>query len=183
MNDNEKIIFGGGCFWCTEAIFKRLKGVSSVTPGYAGGTVDNPSYEEVCSGNTNHVEVIEAEFDRNVISLRVLIEIFLHTHNPTEIDRQGNDIGTQYRSAIFYFNDEQKSIANTVIAEIDKSGLYKGVIATRIEPYVNFFKAENYHQNYYDNNKNNFYCSAIISPKVQKLIKEYSSKVKEEYIN
>ncbi|MHB8442780.1 MAG: peptide-methionine (S)-S-oxide reductase MsrA [Patescibacteria group bacterium] len=180
---NEKIIFGGGCFWCTEAIFKRLKGVLSVTPGYAGGTVENPSYEEVCAGNTNHVEVIEIEFNKNTIPLKVLIEIFFHTHNPTEIDRQGDDVGTQYRSVIFYFNDEQKNIANKVMGEIKKSGLYENNITTTVEPYINFFNAEEYHKNYYDNNKNNFYCSAIISPKVQKLLNEYSAIIKDEYIN
>ncbi len=180
---NEKIIFGGGCFWCTEAIFKRIKGVLSVTLGYAGGTTENPSYEEVCSGETNHVEVIKVEFDKNIITLKTLIQIFLHTHNPTEVNRQGNDVGTQYRSVIFYFNDEQKNIANETISEIRKSGLYENDIATSVEPYINFFNAEYYHINYYDNNKNNSYCSYIIKPKIMKLLNEYSSIIKDKYIN
>jgi peptide-methionine (S)-S-oxide reductase len=171
----------GGCFWCTEAIFKRLKGVTSVLPGYAGGQRENPSYDQVSSGATGHAEAIQIEFDPNQIPFEKILDIFWHTHNPTTMNQQGNDIGTQYRSAIFYADATQKEIAEKSKEELKQSGYYKNPIVTEITPFTNFYVAENYHKDYYERNKDQPYCNFIIDPKIQKLLKEYSQDVKEEY--
>lgn len=172
----------GGCFWCTEAIFRRLKGVESVVSGYSGGRRENPSYEQVSTGATGHAEAIQIEFDPSVISYEKLLEIFFHLHDPTTINMQGADEGTQYRSVIFYHSEEQKNIAEKVRDEIADSGYYKDPLVTEIVPFEAFYTAEEYHQEYYDNNKNQGYCSYVISPKIHKLLKEYKKEVKEEYL-
>ena len=170
--------FAGGCFWCTEAIFKRLRGVEIVESGYTGGTVENPTYEKVCSGKTGHAESIQVTFDPQVITYEKLLEIFWRTHNPTTLNQQGNDIGTQYRSAIFYHCDMQRKAAEELKNKLQKE-TYKDKIVTEIVPFTNFYKAEEYHQNYYDRNKQYPYCQYIIDPKIQKLMREFSSDVKE----
>ncbi len=173
--------FAGGCFWCTEAIFKRLKGVKSVMPGYAGGKMGNPGYEKVSSGTTGHAEAIQIEFDSNIIPYDKLLEIFWHTHNPTTLNRQGNDIGTQYRSAIFYHSEKQKKLADKTKKDLEKSGIYKSPIVTEILPFTNFYPAESYHKDYYDKNQSSPYCMFVIDPKIQKLMKEFGNDVKDEY--
>lgn len=177
----ETATFGGGCFWCTEAIFKRLRGVDEVVSGYAGGRRESPSYEEVSMGVTGHAEVVQIEFDPKIISYKKLLEIFFHLHDPTTLNRQGNDVGEQYRSVIFYHNQSQKEDAETVKDEIAESGMYHDPIVTEIVPFEKFYTAEEYHQNYYDSNKTQGYCSYVIAPKIQKLLKEYGKDVKEEY--
>lgn len=170
-----------GCFWCTEAIFKRLKGVASVMPGYAGGTVENPTYQQVCSGEPGHAEVIQITFDPQVVSYETLLEVFFKLHDPTTLNRQGNDIGTQYRSAIFYHDDEQKQIALTMKEKLEKEGVYRDRIVTEITPFTSFYPAESYHQNYYDTNRTAPYCVAIIDPKIKKLMEGFGEQVMEEY--
>ena len=170
----------GGCFWCTEAIFQRLKGVTAVVPGYAASQVANPSYEAVCSGRTGAAEAIQITYDPSVISYEKLLEIFWHVHDPTTLNRQGNDIGTQYRSAIFYHNDEQHRIALASKAAVEKSGTYHKPIVTEIAAFTNFYPAEDYHKDYYDNNRYQPYCMVVIDPKVRKLLKEYRNDVKDE---
>ena len=181
MENVEKATIAGGCFWCTEAIFKRLKGVEDVVSGYSGGQRQNPSYEQVTTGATGHAEAIQIEFDPRIISYKKLIEIFFYLHDPTTLNRQGADEGTQYRSAIFYHNEKQRDEAESVRDEVADSGTYKDPIITEIVPYENFYTAEEYHQNYYENNKEQGYCSYVIAPKLHKLLKEYSKEVKEEY--
>jgi len=170
-----------GCFGCTEAIFKRLKGVKSVLPGYAGGTVKNPSYDQVCTGTTGHTESTQIEFDPKVISFEKLLDIFWHTHNPTTLNRQGNDVGTQYRSAIFYHDEKQKEIAERTKKELEKEGVYKDSIVTEITPFKNFYFAEDYHKNYYEQHQDAPYCSFVIDPKIHKLLQQYGNEIKEEY--
>lgn len=181
MNNIETITIGGGCFWCTEAIFKRLKGVEEVTSGYSGGLRSEPTYEQVTTGATGHAEVVQIEFDPNVISFKKLIEIFFYLHDPTTLNRQGADEGTQYRSVIFYHNEKQKEEAEIVRDEVADSGAYSNPIITEIVPFENFYTAEEYHQNFYENNKNQGYCSYVISPKIHKLLKDYQKEVKDEY--
>lgn len=177
----ETATFGGGCFWCTEAIFKRLKGVEEVVSGYAGGRRENPSYEEVSVGTTGHAEVVQITFNPDVISYRKLLEVFFHLHDPTTLNRQGNDVGEQYRSVIFYHDEQQKNEALTVRDEIGESGKYRDSVVTEVVPFEVFYTAEEYHQNYYERNMAQGYCSYIIAPKIQKLLKEYGKDVKEEY--
>lgn len=177
----ETATLAGGCFWCTEAIFKRLKGVVSVVPGYSGGQKENPSYEEVYSGTTGHAEAIQIKFDPSVISYDKLLDVFWHLHDPTTPNQQGNDIGTQYRSGIFYHSAKQKKIAEESKQKLEQSGMYKNPVVTKIVPFTNFYKAENYHQDYYDKNKSASYCQVVIDPKIQKLMKDYKQEVKEEY--
>lgn len=178
----EVATFGGGCFWCTEAVFKRLKGVSSVTSGYAGGNIENPSYNQVFSGETNHAEAIQVEFDPNVISYEKLLDIFWVTHDPTTLNRQGPDVGTEYRSVIFYHSAEQKNIAQKSKEKLEKSNHFRARIVTEIVPFTNFYKAEDYHQNYYEKNHDiNPYCTIVIDPKIEKLIHECNEDVKEGY--
>ncbi|MFZ0510459.1 MAG: peptide-methionine (S)-S-oxide reductase MsrA [Candidatus Nitrosopolaris sp.] len=170
-----------GCFWCTEAIFKRLKGVKSLLPGYAGGTVKNPTYDQVCTGTTGHAESIQIEFDPKVISFEKILNIFWHTHNPTTLNRQGNDVGTQYRSAIFYHEEKQKEIAERSKEELEKEGVYKDSVVTEITPFKNFYVAEDYHKNYYEEHQDAPYCSFVIDPKIHKLLQQYENDLKHEY--
>ena len=173
----ETATLAGGCFWCTEAIFKRLKGIISVKPGYAGGNIENPSYEQVCTGKTGHAEAIQIEFDSSIIPFEKILEVFWHTHDPTTLNQQGNDIGTQYRSAIFYHDEKQKEEAQISKEELVKERVYKNPIVTEIIPFTNFYEAENYHKDYYDRNKEYPYCNFVIDPKIQKLMREFSVKI------
>src|SRR5579885_1661560 len=172
----------GGCFWCTEAVFKRLKGVQSVVPGYAASQVANPSYEQVCSGKTGAAEAIQVIYDPSIISYETLLDVFWHTHDPTTLNRQGNDVGTQYRSAIFYHNEQQHQAALASREALAQSGDYKKPIVTEISQFTNFYPAEDYHLEYYDRNRYQPYCMFVIDPKVKKLLKEYRSELKEESI-
>lgn len=181
MSTMELATCAGGCFWCTEAIFKRLKGVESVISGYTGGDMQNPSYDQVCSGRTGHAEAIQIDFDPKIIPYEKLLEVFFATHDPTTLNRQGNDSGTQYRSAIFYHSVKQKEAAEKLKEKLQKSGRYTDKIVTEIVPFTNFYKAEEYHQDYYDRNTSYPYCQFIIDPKIKKLLKEYSQDVLEEY--
>lgn len=175
----ELATFGAGCFWCVEAIYELVDGVEHVESGYSGGKIDNPSYREVTSGRSGHVEVARIHFDPKKISYADLLEVLWHTHDPTTLNRQGNDVGTQYRSVIFYHNEEQKNIAEASLAKTEASGLWKDPIVTTIESLTNYYVAENYHQNYFENNPNAGYCSYIIAPKVKKFKKEYKHLLKE----
>lgn len=166
-----------GCFWCSEAIFKRLKGVNSVLPGYAGGLVKNPSYDQVCTGKTGHAEAIQIEFDPKVITFEKILDIFWHTHNPTTLNRQGNDIGTQYRSAVFFHDQKQKELAEKSKKELEKEGVYRDSVV----PFKNFYAAEDYHKNYYEKHQDAPYCSFVIEPKMHKLLQEYGNYLSEEY--
>lgn len=172
----ETITLAGGCFWCTEAIFQRLKGVSSVVSGYSGGTMDKPSYEAVSSGQTGHAEAIQIQFDPQFISLKDILKVFFKTHDPTSLNQQGADVGTQYRSAIFYNSDQQKKQAKEVMEELKSS--YAKPIVTQLLPYQSFYKAEAYHQDYYNLHHDQPYCQLVIDPKIQKLYKEFKDKVK-----
>jgi peptide-methionine (S)-S-oxide reductase len=183
MNNNslELATLGSGCFWCTEAIYQRTKGIIAVESGYSGGHVEHPTYEQVCSKTTGHAEVIRIEYDSNVISYAEILDIFWRTHNPTTLNRQGNDVGPQYRSVIFYHNNHQKQIAEQSLAETDASDLWKDTIVTAIEPLTNYYKAENYHQNYFNQNKDrNPYCTFVVKPKVDKYEKQFKDRLKDE---
>jgi peptide-methionine (S)-S-oxide reductase len=175
----EKATLAGGCFWCIETIFQDLKGVEKVESGYSGGTTKNPTYQEVCTGRTGHAEVIQLSFDPSVISYEQILTVFFHVHDPTTLNRQGADAGTQYRSAIFYHTDEQKKTAEKVIADITKSALWDDPIVTEVTAFDTFYKAEDYHQNYYKNNPEKSYCSYVIAPKVKKFYKEFGHLIKE----
>ncbi len=170
-----------GCFWCTEAVFKRLKGVLSVTPGYTGGNVENPSYMQVCTGKTGHAEAIQIVYDPSVISYNTILDVFWHTHDPTSLNRQGADTGPEYRSAIFYHNSTQKEIAEESKESLGKSRNLKGKIVTEIIPYTAFYPAEEYHREFYEKNNYSSYCQIVIDPKIKKLLSQYGEKVKEEY--
>ncbi len=174
----EVATFAGGCFWCTEAIFQELKGVTSVASGFTGGTVKNPAYREVVTGLTGHAEATQITFNPEIISYKDLLEIFFATHNPTTINRQGYDVGTQYRSAIFYHDNHQKSEALQMIADLTLAKVFDAKIVTEVNPFTVFYKAEDYHQDYYSNNKNQPYCVNVINPKLQKFYKKYHSKIK-----
>src|SRR5579863_10265852 len=178
MAQLETATIATGCFWCTEAIFKRLKGVISVMPGYAASEVPNPTYRQVCSGKTGAAEAIQLTFDPSIISFETLLEIFWHLHDPTTLNRQGNDVGTQYRSGVYYQNDEEKQTALAVKAQVEQSGTYKKPIVTEIVPFANFYPAEDYHRDYYERNRSQSYCQYVIDPKVQKLLKEYRNELK-----
>lgn len=180
---NELATLAGGCFWCTEALFKRLKGVSSVLPGYTGGTVSNLTYENVCEGTTGHAEAIQITFDPVQIPYEKILEIFFHTHNPTTLNQQGNDYGTQYRSAIFCHSEAQKKIAQKVMDEVEKEKVYDNLLVTELVPFTQFYFAEDYHKNYFDKNNTVPYCNIIISPKIHKLLNLYSNQVKDEFKN
>jgi peptide-methionine (S)-S-oxide reductase len=177
-NNLETAFFGGGCFWCTEAVFENTEGVKEVIPGYSGGKVKNPSYDQVCSGATGHAEVVKIKYDPQKVSYTDLLFIFFKTHNPTTLNRQGADIGTQYRSAIFYMSEEQKQLAGEMIKELEKKNIWEKPIVTEVSGYKNFYEAENYHQNFYQNNKSHPYCNFVISPKLEKFKKEFKEKVK-----
>lgn len=171
-------IFSGGCFWCTEAVFSNIKGVEKVTSGYTGGFIKNPAYREICEGRTGHAEGIKIEYDESIISYEELLELFFTTHNPTTLNRQGNDVGTQYRSAIFYTNEIQKEKAESFIALLEKENIFEDKIVTEVTSFDVFYNAEDYHQDYYKNNSNQPYCEIIIAPKLNKLKKYYSNKLK-----
>jgi peptide-methionine (S)-S-oxide reductase len=171
--------FAGGCFWCTEAIFQRLKGVISVTPGYSGGITENPTYEQVCEGNTGHAESIQIEFDPQQIDFVKILAVFWHTHDPTTYNQQGNDFGPQYRSVIFYHDEKQKHIAQNSKQEFEKEKIYQDPIVTEIVPFTNFYKAEDYHKNYFEKNKTKPYCIFTIQPKIDKLTKNYKELIKD----
>lgn len=179
----KKATFAGGCFWCTEAIFKRLKGVSSVLPGYSGGKIENPTYEEGCLGSTGHAEAIQIEFDPKIIPYQKLLQVFFYTHDPTTPNQQGNDIGEQYRSAVFYHSNEQKSDAEKFVNQLESDGVYQRPIVTTIEQFENFYTAEDYHKNYFEKNKDALYCNYVISPKIHKLLEKFGKDVKDEYKN
>jgi len=174
----ETATFGGGCFWCTEAIFKSLKGVETVESGYSGGKQKNPTYQEVCTGETGHAEVIQLKFNPKVISFRELLEVFWETHDPTTLNRQGADVGTQYRSVVFYHSPEQKETAEKYKAELNKENIFRGTVVTEITAFDNFYKAENYHQNYFANNRSQGYCQFVIVPKIEKFRKIFKDKLK-----
>lgn len=182
MNDKnpnlEVATFGSGCFWCTEAIFERVKGVVSVVSGYSGGTVKNPNYDEVCTGKTGHAEATQITFDPKVVSYDELLEIFWKTHDPTTLNRQGNDVGTQYRSVIFYHNDEQKQKAEYYKNKLTEEKIWDKPIVTEITKFEKFYPAEDYHQEYYDKNPNQGYCAFVITPKVEKFEKIFKDKLK-----
>lgn len=177
-NPYEVATLGAGCFWCVEAVFQDLKGVQKVVSGYAGGSVHNPTYQQVCTGRTGHAEVAQITFDPNVISFEQLLDVFWRTHDPTTLNRQGADVGAQYRSAIFYHSDAQKAIAERSKRETDASGLWSDPIVTEIAPLTDFYAAEDYHQNYYKSNSNQPYCRAVIDPKMRKLKKEFADKLR-----
>ncbi len=170
-NKTKEIIFGAGCFWCTEAVFKEIKGVIKVVPGYAGGTVENPTYEEVCAGKTGHAEAVKVEYDESETNLDKLLDIYFSMHDPTAVNEQGNDMGNQYRSVIFYSDDEQKQEVLKFIESI--RGRYNKPIATRVEAYRNFYEAEEYHKDYYRKNPLQPYCMIVIRPKLHKIRKEF----------
>jgi len=179
---NKKIeiaTLANGCFWCTEAIFQRLKGVESVTSGFSGGNIKNPAYREVITGRTGHAEAIEIKFDANVISFQEILDVFFSTHDPTTLNKQGYDVGTQYRSAIFYHSEQQKNSAENFITELNNANVFENKIVTEVTKFTSFYKAEDYHQNYYNNNKTQGYCMAVINPKLEKFIKKYKAKLKD----
>ena len=177
INNIETATFGTGCFWCTEAIFQQLEGVIKVMSGYSGGHIMNPTYEQVCNKTTGHAECLNIEYDKTKISFDELLEVFWKSHDPTTLNRQGNDSGPQYRSAIFYHNEEQKQKAEKYKAELNETDIFKDPIVTEIEPFTIFYPAENYHQNYYNNNGAQPYCSYVIRPKVEKFRKIFKDKL------
>jgi peptide-methionine (S)-S-oxide reductase len=175
----EKATLAGGCFWCVEAVYQQLKGVEKVESGYAGGKNPNPSYKEVCTGETGHAEVVQITYDPSEISFLQLLEVFFKVHDPTTLNRQGADVGTQYRSSVFYHNQEQKQIAESVLKELDESGAFTNKIVTLLEPYTEFFVAEDYHQNYFnENGDKNPYCQMVVRPKVEKFQNVFKDKLK-----
>lgn len=174
----EKIIFGAGCFWCVEAVFLMIEGVSSVVPGYSGGAVKNPTYKEVCSGLTGHAEVVEVTYDPETVNLEELLDIFWQVHDPTSLNRQGADVGTQYRSVIYYHNEKQKEIILAAIEELNKRNIYDQPVVTEVAAYQNFYKAEKEHIDYYNNNKNQPYCQFVISPKIKKVKTKFKDMLK-----
>ena len=178
MSSVETALFGGGCFWCLEAVFQRLPGVKSVESGYMGGRVENPTYREVCTGITGHAEVVRVGFDPSQISYRDLLDVFFTIHDPTTLNRQGNDVGTQYRSVIYYTSDEQRRAAEQVIAELTAAHEFSSPIVTAIEPAATFYVAEGYHQNYFNQNSEQPYCRFIITPKLEKFQKTFAEKLK-----
>ena len=177
-SQTETIVLGGGCFWCTEAVFDRVRGVLDVESGYSNGQAANPSYEQVCTGRTGHVEVVKVVFDPEEISLQEILQIFFVVHDPTTLNRQGNDVGTQYRSGIYYTNDEQKQVAQEVIREITDSKTYRAPVVTEVQPLANYSTAEAYHQDYFLNNPNQGYCAFVVGPKVEKFQKTFAKYLK-----
>lgn len=178
QGQNQVATFGSGCFWCTEAIFQRLQGVISATPGYSGGQTKNPTYKEVCTGTTGHAEVVQVVYQPSVISYSELLEVFWKTHDPTTLNRQGNDVGTQYRSVIFYHTPEQKSQAEKYKQKLGDEGVWDKPIVTQIAPFESFYRAEDYHLNYFEQNTSQPYCSMVIQPKVEKFEKVFREKLK-----
>jgi methionine-S-sulfoxide reductase len=174
----EEITLGGGCFWCLETIYREIKGVEKVLSGYSGGSVVNPTYEEVCAGSTGHAEVVQITFNPQIITAEKLLRIFFATHDPTTLNRQGADVGTQYRSIIFYRNQKQKDVIDKVIGELKKDKVYKNPIVTEVVPFESFYTAEEYHQNYYKQNQQQPYCRIIINPKLEKFKKTFRDNLK-----
>ena len=179
MNSVETATLGGGCFWCLEAVFLRVKGVLEVVPGYSGGKVPNPTYEQVCTGTTGHAEAVRVRFDPAVLPYRALLEIFFAMHDPTTLNRQAADVGTQYRSVIFFGSPEQKATAEAVIAELQRDKVFDDPIVTRVVPFEAFYPAESYHRNYFDRNPDQGYCRVVISPKVSRLRQKFASRLKD----
>jgi peptide-methionine (S)-S-oxide reductase len=179
-NKLEKATLGGGCFWCTEAVFLELNGVKKVLPGYSGGHIKNPAYREVTSGRTGHAEVVQLTYDPQVVGFKEILEVFFATHDPTTLNRQGNDVGTQYRSAVFYHNEEQRQIAEEVIQLLEKEKAYDDPIVTEVTEFKAFYIAEDYHHNYFAKNKNQPYCQFVVAPKVEKFKKVFREKLKSE---
>ncbi|MFC7205416.1 peptide-methionine (S)-S-oxide reductase MsrA [Haloferax namakaokahaiae] len=174
----ETATFGGGCFWCIEAAFKELDGVSAVTSGYAGGDVPNPSYKEVCNGTTGHAEVVQVEFDTSVLEYEDLLEVFFTVHDPTTVDRQGPDVGSQYRSAVYTHDDEQQAVADSFVEALETAGAFDSPIVTEIEPLETFYEAEDYHQDYFEKNPNQPYCVINVTPKIKKVREKFADKTK-----
>lgn len=179
----EVAIFGGGCFWCTEAAFSALRGVMSIVPGYAGGSVENPTYEQVCSGQTGHAEVVHVTYNPSEVSYRDLLGVFFAVHDPTTLNRQGNDVGTQYRSVIFTTTNEQAKLAQEFMAELVRAQVYDHPLVTAVQSLERFYEAESYHHEYYQNNPDKPYCQAVINPKLKKLKERYASLLKTSSIN
>ncbi len=182
MMNLQKATFGGGCFWCTEAIFTAVNGVQNVTSGYMGGQNANPTYEQVCSGKTGHAEVIEIDFDESMVRFSELLLIFFKTHNPTTLNRQGGDTGTQYRSVVFYHSEQQKLDSQKMIQQLSDEQVFTDPIVTQLTPAVTFYPAENYHQNYFVNHRNQPYCMAVIEPKLGKFARSFKDKIKPELL-
>lgn len=176
----ETITLGGGCYWCVEAVYENLDGVKSVVSGFSGGKAANPTYEEVSTGITGHAEVVQITYDKTKTDINEIFKVFFTVHDPTTLNRQGADVGTQYRSVIFYKNEEQKKAAQSIIAELNKAKVYSNPIVTKVEPLKAFYKAEDYHQNYYANNKNQPYCKMVIQPKIEKFEKVFKDKLKKK---
>ena len=176
----ETITLGGGCYWCVEAVYENLDGVKSVVSGFSGGKVANPTYEDVCTGTTGHAEVVQVTYDKTKTDINEIFQVFFTVHDPTTLNRQGADVGTQYRSVIFYKTEEQKKAAQSIIAELNKAKVYNSPIVTKVEPFKVFYKAEDYHQNYYANNKNQPYCKMVIQPKMAKFEKVFKDKLKKK---
>jgi peptide-methionine (S)-S-oxide reductase len=176
--DKEVATLAGGCFWCLEAVFKDLRGVGSAVSGYSGGSVANPTYQQVCSGTTGHAEVVQVTFDPRVVTFREILEVFFTIHDPTTLNRQGADVGTQYRSAIFYHSAAQRETAEQVIAELTAEGLWRDPVVTEVTPLTEFYAAEDYHQDYFERNPNQPYCMAVVAPKVSKFRKKFLDKLK-----
>lgn len=174
----ELATFGSGCFWCSEAIFSRLNGLESVTSGYSGGEIENPTYKQVCEGETGHAEVIQIKYNPEIISYTELLEVFWQTHDPTTLNRQGTDVGTQYRSVIFYHNEEQKKLAETFMKKLNDEKIYDKPVVTEITQFDKFYKAENYHQDYYEYNRGQGYCNFVITPKIEKFKKVFKNKLR-----
>ena len=177
-NNLETATLAGGCFWCIEPVFDDLRGVEDVVSGYAGGHTDNPTYRQVCEGDTGHAEVIQVKFDPSQISFKEILQVFFSVHDPTTLNRQGNDVGTQYRSAIFYHDDDQKRVAEETIREVEAEGIWDDPIVTEVVPLGKFWPAEHYHQEYFTNNPNQPYCAAVVAPKVAKFRQKFVSRLK-----
>ena len=177
MENIQEATLGAGCFWCVEAVFQNLNGVVSVKSGYSGGHIKNPAYREVCEGRTGHAEVARIKFDSSIVSFKEILEVFWQTHDPTTLNRQGADVGTQYRSAVFFHNEEQKKVAEFYKSELDKSTLFKDPIVTEISPLINFYEAEENHDNYFNTHPDQPYCSMVIKPKVDKFKKIFADKL------
>jgi peptide-methionine (S)-S-oxide reductase len=181
VSERQLATLAGGCFWCLEAVYEQLQGVEKVVSGYSGGSASHPTYRQVCSGATGHAEVVQITFDPQVVSFRELLEVFFTIHDPTTLNRQGADVGTQYRSAIFYHDQEQKRVAQEVMAEIAEAGIWDDPMVTEITPFSEFYRAEDYHQEYYRNNPYQSYCRVVIAPKVAKFRAKYLDRLKREY--
>ncbi len=174
----ETITLGGGCYWCVEAVYENLNGVKSVVSGFSGGKTINPSYKEVCTGRTGHAEVVQISYDKTITNLDEILKVFFTVHDPTTLNRQGADVGTQYRSIIFYHNENQKQVAQKIIVALNKAKVYDSPIVTAVEPFTKFYKAEPYHQDYFENNRDQPYCRMVIQPKIDKFEKVFKDKLK-----